>query len=124
MPTDLAVRIENRPGSLATAGEALGQAGVNIEGVFAHSSADGAVAHVLVEDEAAARQALEAAGFAVGPSQEVLVVAPEDKPGVLGALCRRAADAGVNLTLTYLATDTRLVLAGDDMAKLRAAVSG
>jgi hypothetical protein len=53
-----------------------------------------------------------------------LVVAPEDKPGVLGALCRRAADAGVNLTLTYLATDTRLVLAGDDMAKLRAAVSG
>jgi hypothetical protein len=79
---------------------------------------------VLVEDEAAARQALEAAGFAVGPSQEVLVVAPEDKPGVLGALCRRAADAGVNLTLTYLATDTRLVLAGDDMAKLRAAVSG
>ena len=123
MATDLTIHIKNEPGSLAAAGEALGNAGINIEGVFAHSSPDGAVAHLLVEDEAAARSALQAAGISVGAAQPVLIVAPDDQPGVLGALCRDAADAGVNLTLTYLATDTRLVLAADDMAALRAALA-
>ncbi|MDX1600660.1 MAG: ACT domain-containing protein [Anaerolineales bacterium] len=124
MATDLRVHLQNRPGSLAEAGEALGNAGVNIEGVFAYSKGDDSFAHLLVEDAAAARQALEGAGFTVEGQQDVVVAEVQDRPGVLGEVCRQAADAGVNLSLTYLATDTRLVLAGDDLAALREAAGG
>jgi hypothetical protein len=124
MATDLTVQLQDRPGSLADAGEALGNAGVNIDGVFAYSVADDTFAHILVEDPEAARQALEGAGFRVEGQQDVVVAEVQDRPGVLGAVCRQAADAGVNLSLTYLATDTRLVLAGDDLAGLRRAVAG
>lgn len=124
MATDITVRLEHRPGALAEAGEALGKADVNIDGVFAFGRGQQGEAHLLVDDAGAARKALQGAGLEVGESQEVLVVEVEDRPGVLGEVCRKAADAGVNLTLTYLATDTRLVLGGDDLGKLRAAVGG
>src|SRR5205814_1703393 len=57
---DLTVQLEDRPGTLAELGEALGNAGINIEGIagFAVPGAGGLV-HLLVEDGAAARAALE-----------------------------------------------------------------
>ena len=39
MPTDLGVTVEDRPGGLADIGEALGNAGINIEGSAAWDSA-------------------------------------------------------------------------------------
>jgi hypothetical protein len=45
-----------------------------------------------------------------------------DRPGVLGQVSRKLGDAGVNITLAYLATNTRLVFAADDLAKARAAL--
>jgi hypothetical protein len=50
----------------------------------------------------------------------VVVVEVEDRPGVLGDVTRRLGSAGVNITLAYLATGTRLVLAADDLARARA----
>ncbi len=124
MATDLTVELEHRPGALAEAAEALGNAGVNIEGFFAHGSGQQGEAHFLVEDAEAARAALQDAGGGVGAAREVVVVDVQDRPGVLGEVCRKAADAGVNLTLAYVATNTRVVLAGDDVAALRQAVGG
>jgi hypothetical protein len=123
MAQDLSVQLEDRPGALADLGEALAAAGINIEGVFGHGG-DPAHAHILVEDGAAARSALQAAGFQPSEPKDVVVLTVEDKPGTLGMVCRKAADAGVNLTLTYLATGTRLVLGADDLGQLRAAVGG
>jgi hypothetical protein len=123
MASDLTIHMENRPGALAEIGETLGSAGVNIDGVFALSSGASSQAHVLVEEAAPAEAALSAAGFQVASQQEVLVMNVPDEPGVLGMVCRRAADAGLNLTVTYLATGTRLVLAADDMAALRSALA-
>ena len=77
--------------------------------------------HVLVQDLEAALPALTRSGLAVSSEQEVVVVALEDRPGALGAVSRRLGEAGVNITLTYLATDTRLVLA-DNLAAARAAL--
>jgi hypothetical protein len=37
---------------------------------------------------------------------------------------RQLGDAGVNISLAYLATDTRLVLAADNLAAARTAVDG
>jgi hypothetical protein len=51
-----------------------------------------------------------------------VVVALEDRPGALGAVSRQLGEAGVNITLTYLATHTRLVLAADNLAAAQAAL--
>ena len=54
---DLTIALENRPGALAELGEALGRAGISIEGGGAWVVNGRGVAHFLIEDEAGARRA-------------------------------------------------------------------
>jgi hypothetical protein len=123
MAIDITLLLGDQPGELAKVGEVLGRAGVNIEGLCAVTSGGGhAEVHVLVEDLEAALPALSRAGLAVSAEQEVLVVALNDRPGALGAVSRQLGDAGVNISLAYLATDTRFVLAADNLAAARTAV--
>jgi hypothetical protein len=65
---------------------------------------------------------LAAGGVEVASEQEVAVVEVEDRPGVLGEVSRKLGDAGVNITLAYLATNTRLVFASDELARARSVV--
>jgi hypothetical protein len=123
MATDLTVSLPDRPGKGAAVGEALGGADVNIEGGFALVVGGQGIMHVLVEDPDAATRALQDADFEVRDEQEVLVLDIEDRPGALGEITRRIADAGVNLTVFYLATATRVVLGAEDLDKARAAIS-
>jgi hypothetical protein len=122
MATNLTITLEDRPGILAELGEALGGAGVNIEGFCGYAGEGRGTLHLLVEDAAAARRALEGAGIEVQDDQEVLVLDIEDRPGSLGVIARRVAGADVSLNLGYLATDTRLVLGADDLEAVRRAV--
>lgn len=123
MATDLTLYLDDQPGELARLGHVLGKAGVNIEGFCATTSGGGqAEIHVLLEDAAPAFAALANAGIEVVAEQEVAVVEVADRPGVLGQVSRKLGDAGVNVTLAYLATDTRLVFAADDLAKAQAAL--
>ena len=122
MAKDLTVVLEDRPGTLAALGEALGKGGVNVEGICAVPAGGKATVHVLVEDSSAARQALQKAGVQVAGEQDVLVMSMEDKPGSLGAVARKLANAGVNITALYLATRTRVVIVASDMAKAKKAV--
>jgi hypothetical protein len=119
--TDLLVTLEDRPGTLADLGEALGNAGINIEGFCAITSEGKGIVHLLVEDVAGARQALQAAGIKVEGETDVIVgdTAPDDvdRPGAMGAIARKIADAGINVTLVYLATNSRSVVATSDNAK-------
>ena len=113
---DLAIALENRPGALAEMGEALGRAGVSIEGggVF-HG-----VAHFLFHDAQAARAALDAAGIRVVAENEVLVQKlRQAEPGQLGKIARRMADAGVNIEVQYSDHDHNLILVVDDVARGR-----
>ena len=121
---DLTVNLENRPGTLAAAGEALGNAGINIEGGAGMASGASGDMHLLVADAQKARAALEAAGIECGADRDVEVVSIVDEPGELGRHLRRLADAGVNVDLVYLATNTRLVLGSGDMDGMRAALRG
>ncbi len=118
---DLTVELEEKVGTVAAAAEALGKAGVNIEGICGFVVGGKGVAHVLVEDTGKARQALQSAGARVTGEQDVIVMEIEDRPGALGKLTRRIADAGVNLNAVYLATRTRVVLGARDVEKARAA---
>lgn len=63
---DLAIALDNRPGALAGMGEALGRAGVSVEGGGAFAVDGRGVAHFLFSDGDAARKALEAAGSVRG----------------------------------------------------------
>jgi hypothetical protein len=118
---DLTVTLEDRPGTLAALGESLGAAGVNIEGLTVVSFEGRAIAHVLVEDAAAARTALEGAGIKVeGESDPIVSDLPTDQvdqPGVVGQMARAMADAGVNIQVIYLATKNRAVAITSDNAK-------
>lgn len=122
MATDFTVILEHRVGALAELGEALGAAGVNIDGVSATICQGEGLIHVLVQDAEAARRVFQEKGFTVREEREVLVVEAEDRPGELGRLCRKMADAGVNLDLVYLATNTRIVLGTPDLERARAAL--
>lgn len=122
MANDLTIHLENRIGALADLGAALGNAGVNIEGFAAAADLDEGHVHILVDDEAAARTALEGTGMHVHGGREVLLLELANEPGKLGAAARKLADAGVNVDLIYVASGNRLAIGADDMQKAKAAV--
>ena len=118
---DLTIALENRPGALAEMGEALGRAGVSVEGGGAFVVNGNGVAHFLFVDGVAARRALEAAGIRVLGEREVLVQRlNQDEPGQLGKISRRMAEAGVNIEVIYSDHDHQLILVVDDVARGRA----
>ncbi len=117
---DLAIALDNRPGALAEMGEALGRAGVSVEGGGAWVVDGKGVAHFLITDGTAARQALEAAGITVLAEREVLIQRLKQAvPGQLGMLTRRMAEAGVNIEVLYSDHDHQLILVVDDLPRGR-----
>ena len=123
---DLTVSLEDRPGALADLGEALGKAGINIEGMCAVTSEGRGMIHLLVEDAGATRTALEGAGMKVeGEAEPMVSELPADqvdRPGTIGQMARAMADAGVNIQVLYLATKNRAVAVTSDNAKARQAL--
>ena len=118
---DLTIELENRPGALAEMGEALGRAGVSVEGGGAFLVNGVGVAHFLFEDGAAARRALESAGIRILAEREVLVQRlKQEVPGQLGKIARRMAEAGVNIEVIYSDHEHQLILVVDDPARGRA----
>ena len=121
MATDLTIAVEDRPGGLASVGEALGAAGINIEGVLGIGMEGRGIIHVCVQDGAAARMALEGAGIKVEGEDEAILgdsVPGADQAGTMGMMARQVADAGVNVRAVYLATNSRVVMVTDDNAKV------
>jgi hypothetical protein len=124
MATDLTLYLDDQPGELARVGDLLGKAGANIAGLCALTSGGGqAEVHILVQDPTPAFEALQRGGVKIAAEQEVLVMEIEDRPGALGEIARRLGDAKVNLTMAYLATNTRLVVAADNLAEAKSALS-
>jgi hypothetical protein len=121
MPKDLTVVLVNRPGADADVMQALGRAGINIDGVTGSGCAGEGILHVLVDEGAEARRALESAGQVVRAEQDVLVWPVDDRPGEGGAIMRRIAYAGVNVDFLYLTTGGQLVIGASDLEKARTA---
>jgi len=118
---DLEIALDNHPGALADMGAALGAAGVSIEGGGAFVVEGRGVGHFLFADGACARRALETAGIHVVKESDVLVQRLDQaRPGQLGQLTRRMAEAGVNIEVLYSDHDNQLILVVDDPAKGRA----
>jgi hypothetical protein len=126
MATDLTVVLDDRAGQLAHMGEALGDAGVNIEGFCATTDDGVGIVHVLVENAMVAQNALILADIKIeGEADAVVVDLTSDeagRPGALGRVAGRVATAGINVSVAYLATRDRAVLVTSDNEKAREAL--
>ena len=123
MATDLTLYLDDQPGELARVGDLLGKAGTNIAGLCALASGGGqAEVHILVDDATPAFEALQGTGIRIASEQEVIVLEIEDRPGALGEVARKLGNAKVNITTCYLAANTRLVLAADNLADAKSAL--
>jgi len=116
---DLEVHLPDRVGALADLGEALGRAGVSIEGggVFTHDGVG--VAHYLVDEPERAVRAVDDAGLGPASVHEVVMARlDQGRPGQLGAVTRLLADAGVRVPVQYSdhAGNLVLVLRDDERA--------
>ena len=118
---DLGIELEDRPGALAEMGEALGRAGVSVEGGGVFVAGGVGVAHFLFADGRAAREALEKAGIRVVEENEVVTLRlRQAEPGQLGKIARRMAEAGVNIRVQYSDHNHQLILVVDDLVRGRA----
>jgi hypothetical protein len=122
MTTDLTIGLAHQPGTLAAACEALGHAGVNIEAACGLVPDGRPELHILVADAELASRALIDAGFELLARRQVLALEIENRPGAAATLLRGLADVGVNIDLVYTSLDGRLILGGDDLVALRAAI--
>ena len=118
---DFTIVAPHAKGSLANLAEEMGREKVNIEGLCAVEHNEGASFHLLTTDKGATTRAVTKVGYKVARETEVIVERVEDRPGMLGKVTRRLADAGINLTTVYLATDTRLVLGSENISALETA---
>jgi hypothetical protein len=115
---DFTIDVPHTKGSLATLAEQLGREKINIEGLCAVEQKGSVVFHLLTTDRSATSVAITKVGYKVTREAEVIVERVENSPGMLGKVTRRLADAGINLTTVYLATDTRLVLGCENLSAL------
>lgn len=118
---EFTLTLDDRPGALAKATDAIAKAGVNIEGYCAvPSGKEGkGTFRVVTKDSASTKKALEAAGFKVQEERDVAVVDIEDRPGALAQILRRIAQSELNVGPTYSITQNRIAISADDFSKLR-----
>jgi hypothetical protein len=112
---DLVVIPSDEPGILARLGQALGAAGVNVDGCSAFTGGGKGVVHLLVDDAERGVTALADAGYEVKAARRVAVAPLENRPGSLGDTAALLADNGVNIEQAYFANDNQLVIVCDDV---------
>ena len=100
--TQLAVFLANRPGALARVCEALAQAEINIHALTTSDTVDHSVVRMVVSDPTKALMLLGEAGV-LALESDVLMIETDNKPGVLGKIAERRAEAEVNIEYAYLA---------------------
>jgi hypothetical protein len=93
-----------------------------VEALWMAEQDDHTVCRLATDDRNGAMAAISAAGYSVSSIREVLVDRFPDEPGVLAAISRRAAEAGLDLASAYPGAHGDLVLACDDLSALEAAV--
>jgi len=115
---DLQVTLDkDRPGTLAKATTAIANAGINIEGFC---EIDGNF-HLVTNDPAGAKRALESAGHKVSETDVVLFPA-EDRPGFLAEVLRRVAADEINVSVAYTLANMRIAIGADQVSKLKEVV--
>jgi len=99
----LAVFLENRPGTLARVCDELAAAGIQIHAITTSDTVDHTVIRLVVSDPRRALLIFEEHGTLV-VEDDVLMVDGDNKPGALARICHRLAKAKLNIEYCYSAT--------------------
>lgn len=112
---DIHVILQNSPGTLSRLTTLLGRHEIGLEGGGLFSFDEQSHAHFLVEEGERARAVLEAEGIAVEAVNVPLIRRlPQQRPGELGAITARLADAGINILVQYSDHANQLILITDN----------
>jgi hypothetical protein len=101
--TQLAVFLENKPGTLARFCDALEEARINVLALCTGDTVDHCVLRMVLSDPGRALQLLEGHG-AVVVETEVLLIEADNKPGTLARIAHKLSDAAVNIHYAYCAS--------------------
>lgn len=101
--TQLAVFIENKPGTLASVCDALSEEGINIWGMATSDTTDHNVVRLVLSDPKRALDVFEERGTLV-VENEVLMVENRNRPGALSKIARALAKKKINIEYAYLAS--------------------
>ncbi len=101
--TQLAVFIENKPGTLAAVCDALAKVGINIYGLATSDTTDHNVVRLVVSDPERALDIFEERGTLVVES-DVLMVENRNHPGALSKIAKALAKKKINIDYAYLAS--------------------
>jgi hypothetical protein len=99
----LAIFLDNRPGTLARVADALAEAKINIYAITTSDTVDHSVIRLVVSDYRKALHVFEEHGTLV-VEDDVLMVEGTNKPGELARMAHTLAEAKVNIEYCYSAT--------------------
>jgi hypothetical protein len=99
----LAIFLDNRPGTLARVADALAAEKINIYAFTTSDTVDHSVVRLVVSDYRKAIHVFEQHGTLV-VEDDVLVLDACNRPGELSAIARKLAAAKVNIEYCYSAT--------------------
>jgi hypothetical protein len=99
----LALFLENRPGTLARVCDALSAAKINIYAISTSDTVDHSVVRMVVNDPVKALFVFEEHGTLV-VEDDVLMITGDNKPGSLANLAHKLAKANINIEYAYCAT--------------------
>lgn len=101
--TQLALFLENKPGTLARVCDAMNEAKINIYAISISDTVDHSVIRMVVNDTRKALLMFEEHGTLVVES-EVLMIEGDNKPGSLARIAHQLAKAKINIEYAYCAT--------------------
>ena len=101
--TQLALFLENKPGTLARVCDAMNAAKINIFAISTSDTVDHSVIRMVVSDTRKALLMFEEHGTLVVES-EVLMIEGDNKPGSLAKIAHQLAKAKINIEYAYCAT--------------------
>jgi len=99
----LALFLENRPGTLARVCDALSAAKINIYAISTSDTVDHSVVRMVVNDPVKALFVFEEHGTLV-VEDDVLMINGDNKPGSPASLARKLSKAKINIEYAYCAT--------------------
>ena len=99
----LAIFLDNRPGTLARVADALAEAKINIYAISTSDTVDHSVIRLVVSDYRKAVHVFEEHGTLV-VEDDVLMIEGSNRPGELAGVAHKLADARVNIEYCYCAT--------------------
>ena len=99
----LAIFLDNRPGTLARVVDALAEAKINIYAISTSDTVDHSVIRLVVSDPRKALHLFEERGTLV-VDDDVIMIEGNNRPGSLARIAHKLADAKVNIEYAYCAT--------------------